>query len=188
MSHVRIKLLLQISAFVLGFVVSTFSVAQSTYLVQPGDTLQISVWKEPDLTGPVTVHPDGTFTMPLIGQIAASKRTSVQIGDEITEKLIKFVPDAVVSVGLQDTVGSSIYVIGQVNRPGVFVVKQPTDVMQALSLAQGMTAYASKNKIKILRRENGEQKATGFRYGDVAKGSSLEQNILLQNGDVVVVP
>jgi len=188
MYKLKVKLLLQIYIMLFGFTLSTFSFAQAAYLVQPGDTLLISVWKEPDLTGPVVVHPDGTFGMPLIGQITASGRSSLQIRDEIASKLNKFIPESVVTVGLQETVGSSIYVIGQVNRPGVFVVKQPTDVMQALSLAQGMTAYASKNKIKILKRENGVQKATGFRYGDVAKGTNLEQNILLQNGDVVVVP
>ncbi|MBX2867953.1 MAG: polysaccharide export protein [Acidiferrobacterales bacterium] len=161
---------------------------QSSYLVQSGDSLLVSVWNEPDLTNSITIHPDGTFSMPLIGEIQASQKSVSQIKEAITEKLIRYIPDAIVTVGIEETVGVNIYVIGQVNTPGVFNVQQPTDVMQALSLAQGMTPYAAKNKIKILRRGSDGQKAIGFRYGDVAKGLKLEQNIVLENGDVVVVP
>ena len=162
--------------------------AQSSYQVQSGDSLLVSVWNEPDLTNSVTIHPDGTFTMPLIGEIQASQKSVTEIKEAITEKLVRYIPDAIVTVGIEETVGVNIYVIGQVNTPGVFNVQQPTDVMQALSLAQGMTPYAAKNKIKILRRGSDGQKAIGFRYADVAKGLDLEQNIVLENGDVVVVP
>ena len=162
--------------------------AQARYKVQPGDALTISVWKEPDLSGVLTVHPDGMFSMPLVGEIQTKNKSIQQVQESIAEKLKTFVPDAIVTVGLNNSVGASIYVIGQVNTPGVFTVSQPTDVMQALSLAQGMTAYAAKNKIKILRRNSNGQQAIKFRYGDVAKGEGLEQNIVLQNGDVVVVP
>lgn len=164
------------------------ALAQSVYIVKPGDTLGVAVWKEEELTGDVIVRPDGLFSMPLAGEIRASGRTISVIEKEISEKLKKFIPEAIVTIGLRESVGANIYVIGQVNTPGVFNVTQPTDVMQALSLAQGMTAYASVNKIKILRRDGESQVAIGFRYGDVLKGQKLEQNIILQNGDVVVVP
>jgi polysaccharide export outer membrane protein len=162
--------------------------AQTEYKIQPGDTLTISVWKEPDLTGDVVVHPDGTFTVPLVGEVVASNRSIVEIQKDIADGLIRYIPEPVVTIGLKATVGNKIYIIGQVNEPGAYTVTQPTDVMQALSLAQGMTAYASENKIRILRRNNDEQIAIDFRYGDVAKGKNLQQNILLKNGDVVVVP
>ena len=166
------------------------ALAETSYRIQPGDVLSVSVWKEPDLTGDVTVHPDGTFTVPLIGEVRASNRAITEIREDITERLVRYIPEPIVTVGLKSTVGTQVYIIGQVNAPGAYTVNQPTDVMQALSLASGMTPYASVNKIRILRRDKGndEQVAIRFRYGDVAKGENLQQNILLQNGDVVVVP
>ena len=166
------------------------SFAQSPYRIQPGDILSVSVWKEPDLTGDVIVHPDGTFTIPLVGEVRASDRPIAEIKKDVTESLQRYISEPIVTIGLRSTVGKKVYIIGQVNAPGAYTVSQPTDVMQALSLASGMTAYASVNKIRILRRDNNndEQVAIRFRYGDVAKGENLEQNILLQNGDVVVVP
>ena len=162
--------------------------AQTQYLVQPGDVLGILVWQEPDLTSDVTVHPDGLFTSPLIGELQASNRPISEIQKDVTKSLNRYIPDPTVTISLKESVGNQIYVIGQVNSPGVFNVTQLPDVMQALSLAGGMTAYASQNKINILRRDNEKQTAIGFRYGDVEKGESLEQNIILQHGDVVVVP
>ncbi|MGI9317416.1 MAG: polysaccharide biosynthesis/export family protein [bacterium] len=162
--------------------------SQDRYKVQPGDTLSVSVWKEPDLSGDVTVHPDGTFSVPLVGEILAENRSVPEIQQDVTEALIRYIPEPIVTIGLRETVGTKIYIIGQVNTPGAYIVTQPTDVMQALSLASGMTVYAAQNKIRILRRTGEEQIAIKFRYGDVAKGESLDQNILLQNGDVVVVP
>ncbi len=162
--------------------------AQSSYTVQPGDVLSVSVWKEPELSGDVTVHPDGMFSIALIGTIQASNRTIEAIQHDAIKNLSKYIPDPVVTIGLRTSVGKQVYVLGQVNTPGVFTVSKPTDVMQALSLAQGMTSYAAANKIRILRRTNGKQVAIDFRYGDIEKGKNLEQNIILQDGDTVVVP
>lgn len=162
--------------------------AQETYLIKPGDTLAVSVWKEPDLSGDVVVHPDGTFAIPLAGSIEASGRSTHEVEERIGESLSRFIPDPIVTVGLSESVGRTLYVIGQVNAPGAYTVSQQVDVVQALSLAEGMTAYASENKIKILRRAGAEQIAIGFRYGDIEKGENLEQNILLEDGDIVVVP
>lgn len=173
---------------VLLFGLVTTAFAQSQYNVQSGDVLAVSVWNEPDLTGDITVHPDGTFSMPLVGEVNARGRTLAEIQDDVTKGLSKYIPEAIVTIGLGETVGTRIYVIGQVNEPGVFRVDKPTDIMQALSLAGGMTAFASDNRIRILRRSNNNQEAISFRYGDVAKGDNLEQNIILQDGDVVVVP
>lgn len=162
--------------------------AQTKYLVKPGDVLSISVWKEADLTAEITVHPDGTFTLPLVGEILANGRPVIDIQKDIKKSLNRFIPEAIVTVGLKSSVGSQIYVIGQVNLAGVYAISHPTDVMQALSLAQGLSAYAAKNKIRILRRSDGSQVAIPFKYGEVIKGENLKQNILLHNGDVVVVP
>ncbi|MHB8390819.1 MAG: polysaccharide biosynthesis/export family protein [Acidobacteriaceae bacterium] len=167
---------------------ATAGVSTPYYQIQPGDILSISVWKEKDLQEDVLVRPDGWLSFPLTGDIQASGRTIEQVRKEVTTRLAKFIPDPVVTVTLKQVIGNVIYVIGKVNKPGIFVANGPIDVMQALSLAGGMTPYASENSIKILRRVNGTETATPFKYGQVEDGEHLSQNIVLQAGDVVVVP
>lgn len=162
--------------------------AATAYLIQPGDILQVSVWKEKDLQAEVAVRPDGGMNFPLTGEILASGKTVEQLQKDIATKLSKFVPDPVVTVVVKQSAGYKIYVVGKVNRPGEFIGTRNMDVMQALSLAGGPTPYASVNSIKILRRVNGELKSIPFKYSRVEKGKDLEQNIVLQGGDVVVVP
>jgi polysaccharide export outer membrane protein len=159
------------------------------YTVKPGDTLTVSVWKEPDLSGPVLVRPDGTFSIPLVGQIDGRDKTVTQLQQIVAQRLHKYISDPVVTVSVQDVKGNKIYVIGQVAKPGEFVVNPRVDVMQALSMAGGTTPFASLGNIMILRRvENGKQEAIPFHYKQVAGGHDLQQNITLQAGDVVVVP
>lgn len=162
--------------------------AANSYVVQPGDLLTISVWKEKDLQGDVSVRPDGGLNFPLVGDINASGKTVEELRKDIAAKLAKYVPDPVVTVIVKQSLGYQIFVIGKVNKPGNFPAGRNIDVMQALSMAGGPTPYASVNKIKILRRVNGELKAIPFKYSKVEKGQDLEQNIILQGGDVVVVP
>lgn len=159
------------------------------YTVNPGDTLTVSVWKQPDLSGPVLVRPDGTFSIPLGGQFNALGKTVAQLQQLIAQRLQKYIADPVVTVSVQDVKGNKVYVIGQVTKPGEFVVNPRVDVMQALSMAGGTTPFASLNNIVILRRmPNGAQQAIPFRYKEVASGRNLDQDITLQAGDVVVVP
>lgn len=162
--------------------------ASEAYQVQPGDVLQISVWKEEDLTQQVIVRPDGNITFPLTGEANAAGGSVEDLRLLITERLKKYIPDPVVTVSVQQLSGNTVYVIGKVNRPGNFPIVRNVDVMQALSLAGGTSTYASLNNIKILRRNNGQLQAIPFEYGEVEKGKHLEQNIILQAGDVVVVP
>jgi polysaccharide export outer membrane protein len=159
------------------------------YTVHPGDTLMVSVWKEPELQRPVLVEPDGTFSFPLCGQIDAHDKTVGQLQQEITRHLARYITDPVVTVSLQLIRGNRIYVIGQVKTPGVFVVNPRVDVMQAISMAGGTTPFASLGNIKIIRRiANGQQGAIPFNYNDVVHGNDLAQNVTLEAGDVVVVP
>lgn len=160
----------------------------ASYEIQPGDVLQVSVWKEADLTQEVLVRPDGGFSFPLAGDVDALGKTVEQLRVELTERLSRFVPDLFVTVAVQEINGNKVYVIGQVNQPGEFVVNPRVDVMQALSLAGGTTAFASPNDIFVLRRENGGQTRLPFNFSDVLRGRSLEQNVILRSGDVVVVP
>jgi polysaccharide export outer membrane protein len=159
-----------------------------TYTVKPGDVLTVAVWKEPDLQGPVLVRPDGTFSFPLAGQIDARGRSVLELQQMLTDKLKKFISDPVVTVSISEVKGNKVYVLGQVNKPGEFIVNPRVDVMQALSMAGGTTAYAALGDIVILRRTEAGQQSLPFHYADVARGRNLQQNIMLQAGDVVVVP
>jgi len=158
------------------------------YLIQPGDILQVSVWKEEDLTREIIVRPDGKISFPLVGETQAAQNSIEKLRQLITERLKKYIPDPVVTVSIQQLSGNTVYVIGKVNRPGAFPIVRNVDVMQALSLAGGTSTYAALNKIRVLRRKNGKLTAIPFEYGNVEKGKNLEQNIILQAGDVVVVP
>lgn len=158
------------------------------YVVQPGDVLEISVWKEKDLQREVLVRPDGGLSFPLVGDIQATGKTVDQIRKEITEQIREYVGNPSVSVSVKQTQGYKVYVVGKVNRPGEFTAVRPVDVVQALGMAGGLNTFAAANDIKVLRRVNGEQHSYRFEYGEIEKGRNLEQNLILRGGDVVVVP
>jgi len=158
------------------------------YKIQPGDVLAVSVWKEEDLIQEVIVRPDGQITFPLVGEAKAAGNSIEDLRLLISERLKKYIPDPVVTVSVRQLAGNTIYVLGKVNRPGVFPIVRNVDVMQALSLAGGTSTYAALNDIKILRRENGKLRTLSFKYAEVEKGKRLEQNVVLKAGDVVVVP
>jgi len=159
-----------------------------SYLVQPGDLLHVQVWKEEGLDQEVLVRPDGGFSFPLAGELSAVGKTVEDLRAEITDRLTPLIPGLDVTVAVRQINGNKIYVLGQVNNPGAFVMNPRIDVVQALSIAGGTTAFASTNDIRVLRRQDGRQVALRFSLDDVVRGRNLEQNILLESGDVVVVP
>lgn len=160
-----------------------------TYLINRGDVLSISVWREEDLqAAEVLVRPDGHISFPLVGNLNVAGKGVPEVSAEMTARLTKYIPDPVVHIAVRALSGNVVYVIGKVTRPGAFPMGSRVDVVQALSMAGGMTPYAAANKVRILRREGGKQSAIPFAYGDIEKGENLEQNILLKAGDVVVVP
>lgn len=158
------------------------------YRLGAEDTLLVSVWKDEQLTREVIVRPDGMFSFPLVGDIQAEERTVEDIRGDLVKRLTKYIPNPNVSVAVTKVISYKVYVVGRVNKPGEYVIGHYTDVLQALSLAGGLTPFAAENEIKVMRRVRGEQYAIPFRYGDVRKGRDLEQNIILQRGDVVMVP
>ncbi|MBU1691489.1 MAG: polysaccharide export protein [Gammaproteobacteria bacterium] len=165
-----------------------FEEADSGYQIGPEDVLEISVWKEDGLKKEALVRPDGGLTFPLIGEVHAAGKTALQLKKEIAQRLEKFIPDPVVSVSLLRVGGNKIYVIGKVTKPGEFPAGRYVDVLQALSMAGGLTPFAAENGIKVIRKEEGKDIVFPFRYSDVKNGEDLEQNIQLKGGDVVVVP
>ena len=179
---------LVVAMLVLGLP-SRFAVAAEAYRLNPGDVLQISVWKEEGMQRDVLVLPDGTISFPLAGHIQAAGRSPQELQNILIDRLKKYFAGPVITVSVMQLTGNKIFVIGQVRAPGQFLANRPIDVMQALSLAGGLTTFADEDAIKILRRANdGQQKAISFNYADISKGRSLNRNIVLRSGDVVVVP
>jgi polysaccharide biosynthesis/export protein len=175
----------------LGGEITTTAVASEVdpeYRVGAEDILLISVWKDEQLTREVVVRPDGMFSFPLIGDVQAQDRTVDQIRIDLVQRLTKYIPNPNVSAAVTKVASYKVYVVGRVNKPGEYVIGHYADVLQALSLAGGLTPFAAENDIKVMRRVRGEQHAIPFRYGDMRKGRALEQNIVLQRGDVVMVP
>jgi polysaccharide export outer membrane protein len=158
------------------------------YRIGPEDVLEISVWKEEDLQREVLVRPDGKISFPLAGDIKAAGHTPEEIQQLITQKIQRYIPEPVVTVTVKQIGGNKIYVIGQVQQPGAYVVGRYMDVMQALTMAGGLTEFAKEGHIRVLRRKGGEEIVMPFEYDDVKKGRKLEQNIILKGGDTVVVP
>jgi polysaccharide export outer membrane protein len=164
------------------------------YRINGGDVLHISVYGEQNLDKDVPVQPDGGIAFPLVGNLNARGMTLKELQGKIADNLreSQYFPnltDNEVTVSMVKATGNSVSVVGQVKAPGTFAYDTQLDVMQALSLAGGLTPFASKSKIKILRRDQaGTQTAILFDYSEVEDGEQLDKNILLRGGDVVVVP
>jgi len=167
---------------------STQSIALPVYKIGPGDVLTISVWKEEGMQQEVLIRPDGGMSFPLAGDVQAGGKSVKQLQKILASKIKQYIPDPVVTVSVRQIQNNKIFVIGKVNRPGEYVGTAYIDVLQALAMAGGLNPYASSNNIKVLRRVKGDIKAMPFEYDEVTSGYKLKQNIILQSGDVVVVP
>lgn len=160
--------------------------SRKDYRIVPGDVLEISVWREEDLTKQVLVRADGALSFPLVGDVPAGGLTIEDVRTTLTERLTDFLADPVVSVSVVTT-SQKIYVVGKVNKPGEFVTPGRVTVMHALALAGGLNPFADRDDITILRQAGDRTTPLGFDYDAVSVGEDLEQNILLMNGDIVVV-
>jgi polysaccharide export outer membrane protein len=158
------------------------------YVIGSEDVLGVVFWREPEMSGDVTVRPDGRITIPVIGEVQAAGKTPEQLQAEIVAAASKYIsaPNAVVVVR---TINSrKVFVTGRVTTPGTYPLTGALTVMQAIALAGGLTEFANPKNITILRTEAGQSRTFTFNYQDVARGRSLEQNIQLRPGDTVVVP
>ena len=158
------------------------------YLIEPPDVVEISVWGEPELKRELVVRPDGKVSFPLAGDIEVAGKTTSQVKDLVEKKIKALIPQASAAVIVTKLDSLQFYVIGKVNKPGVFNVSTNLNVLQALSLAGGMTTFAKEGDIIIVRANGKDTIQVPFNYEQVKSGKKLEQNILLQRGDVVVVP
>lgn len=180
-----------ISALIGCFILGTTYVSAATdqfYLIGPGDIVEISVWNEPELSKKLVVPPDGVISFPLIDPIRITNHTITALKKEVTKKISEYIPDATVTVMLIEINSLRASVIGKVKTPGEYAITLDTNVLQLLAKAGGLTPFASEGNIKILRRKDNKIINIPFDYSEVEKGRNLKQNIILQAGDVILVP
>lgn len=162
--------------------------ADSTYVISPGDVIEVQVWQEPNVSKAVPVRPDGKISLPLLDDVQAAGLTAGALTADLTEKLKKFISDPQVTVIVTQVNSQRIYITGEVNRGGTYPLEPGMTVLQGLSSAGGFTAFANVKKIYVLRQENGKQVKYPFNYKDVVKGRDTAQDIQLRPGDTIVVP
>ena len=164
------------------------------FLLGPEDLLEITVWKNPDLSRVTAIRPDGLISMPIIGDVQAADLTADALAHRISERLKQFVAgNPAVSVSVKELNSYSIFVLGEVSKPGKYRAKSYVTLLQAISMAGGLTDYAKKNRMQVVRsRPNGDHKINELRipvqYDDLIMGSGEPGNIILLSGDTVVVP
>jgi polysaccharide biosynthesis/export protein len=157
----------------------------AAYTIGPADTLQVTVWKEPDLTRDVTVRFDGMVTVPLVGDVQAEGRTPGQLAESIAKGLARFVEVPRVTVAVGQANSARFYVVGQVGKSGEFALSGRTTVLQGLALAGGFKEFAKQEGIVIVRQD---QTVVPVNYKRIADGRDVTQNVRLAPGDTIVVP
>ncbi len=155
------------------------------YRLGAGDKIRVEIYKEPQLSQSLQVRPDGKITMPLIGDLAAAGVTPIALRDLITARMRDYVVNPVVTVMVVETVASTVYVMGEVNKPGTLPLTGPMSVLQALAMAGGFRDFANTKDIRILRNGPGGVETLHFNYKDALKGDG--QIVYLQRGDTVIV-
>jgi polysaccharide biosynthesis/export protein len=158
------------------------------YIIGAQDVLDISVWKEPEVSRVVPVRPDGKISLPLLNDVLAAGLTPSQLAAQITVSLKKYVTSPQVTVIVTTINSQRIYIIGEVTRPGAFPMLPGMNVLQGLSSAGGFTQFAKTRSIYVLRMENGKQQKYPVNYKDVVSGKHPDQDISLKAGDTIVVP
>lgn len=162
--------------------------ADADYVIGPQDVVRIDVWKEAEISRTIPVRPDGKISLPLLNDIQASGLTALQLGKSIRDGLTKYLTNPEVTVTVTEINSRRVYVTGEVLRAGALPLLPNMNVLQALSSAGGFTQFAKLKNIYVLRTEAGKQIKHPFNYKDVVKGNHSEENILLEPGDVIVVP
>ncbi len=158
------------------------------YVIGAQDVLDVSVWKEPELSRQVPVRPDGKISLPLLNDVQAAGLTPTQLAAQITAGLNKYINTPQVTVIVSQINSQRIYILGEIARAGAYVLLPGMTVLQALSNAGGFTAFSNVKAIYVIRQENGKQQKYYFNYKEVIGGKKVEQNIELKAGDTIVVP
>ena len=163
--------------------------AAGDYVIGVEDLLYISVWKNPDLSREVPVRPDGKITLPLIDDVLAVGLTPTRLKEILTERWKSFITAPEVSVIVTQVNSLKVYMVGEIAKPGILVLKGKTRLLQALSLAGGFTQFADRSKVIVLRAiGGGNETRLEFNYKRIVSGGSPEDNVVLMPGDTVIVP
>ena len=157
------------------------------YVIGAGDVLNINVWKEPNLTGTVKVRPDGFVTLPLVNEIQVVGMTTTQLRKVLEDKYKEFTVDPFVTVRLEAIASSEVFLVGQVKSPGAFPLNGNETLLQILTRAGGLTVFADRNNIRVVRRNGDKITEYTADYDGIIKGD-LKQDILLRPGDRIIVP
>jgi len=163
----------------------------STYVIGPGDQLQISVWKNPELSTAVPVRPDGRISTPLVTDVVAAGRTPEQLGHDIEARLKKYVSDPIVTVIVSSFVGpynQQVRIVGEASQPKALPYLAHMTVLDAMIASGGLTPYASGNRAKLIRKVGGKDVVTTLRLSDLLKDGDLSANTELQPGDTIIIP
>lgn len=165
-------------------------IVTSDYIIGPEDVLEITVWRNQELSKQVVVRPDGRISLPLIGDVTAVGKTPAHLTDEITVKLRDFKENPNVAIVVREVNSYSIFVLGEVTKPGRYPLKSKTTLLQGITIAGGFTQVAARNNLVVFRlgdNGNGEEKIRAS-YDDIVLRDGSRQNIELKPGDTVVVP
>lgn len=158
------------------------------YVIGPDDVLQVQYWREKDVSAEVTVRPDGMVSLPLLNDVKAAGLTPEQLRDRVNELALKYMEDPSVTITVKAINSRKVYITGSVAKPGPYSLTSPTTVLQLIAMAGGLTEFADRKKITIMRVENGVTLSYLFNYKDVANRKNLRQNIELKPGDTIIVP
>jgi polysaccharide biosynthesis/export protein len=161
--------------------------APAVYLIGPEDVLDISVWKNPELSRSVPVRPDGKVSLPLVNDIQAAGLTPAALREQLTARLAEYLDAPEVAVIVREVHSARVSVIGAVRTPGRYEINSPATVLEAIAMAQGFTDFAAKDRIVVLRANGATQRRIPFSFTRIADGSD-QDNFLLQAGDIIVVP
>jgi len=161
--------------------------AAAAFQIGPEDILDISVWKNPELSRIVPVRPDGKVSLPLVNDIQAAGLTPATLRKQVTDRLSEFIPAPEVSVMVREVHSRKVAVVGAVKTPGRFELKSPMTVLEVIALAQGFTDFAARDRIVVLRQNGTTTTRMPFNYRKIADGAEQE-NFLVKPGDIVVVP
>ncbi len=158
------------------------------YIIGKGDVLNITVWREPDVSSQVKVRLDGRISMPLVDDVMAAGMTPVELKDVLTGHMAQFIEEPEVTVIVNNQVSKSYYVLGEVSQQGEFPIEKEITVLQALAKSQGLTDWASERNIFILRRNHDGEQRININYRDIVRGDDPAQNVRIMPGDTLVVP
>ena len=157
------------------------------YLLGVEDKVTISVWKEPEFTKTLAIRPDGKITFPLVGDLQAAGRTARQLTDDVAKQLARFIKEPVVTVVVEEINNYKVFVLGEVTTQGALNLRRRTRLLEAIAIAGGMSQYADKSNVVLLRFDDGKETRTRIDYRKVVSGERPELNVFLKPGDTIIV-